>query len=344
MGKSLLYLMRYPLDSGFDLKTKFDGQISSFRNIGIDVFFIGFDREKLYLIGKDTIIELGNTHFSVPSYIHTLFYRDLHKAAIKALQYIRFDYLYWRLAPAWYSSYKVTKKYFSNNTCIIAEIPTFPPSRDKQLSKLRALYVKYSVIWERKMIPLYTTYAVIGENANGEYNDRPAINIENGIFLDGIKKRTPKYEHDEIHILAMASMRYYHGYDRLIKSLGRYRGQKKVTIHMVGALNGECIEEWKKLAHDLNLDKQVIFHGGMYGEELDKMVDKCDLGCAALGIYRKNFSYISELKTREYTARCLPFILSAEDVIINPQAAYTKRLISDVPKIYEKWDLDTVVN
>ena len=35
---------------------------------------------------------------------------------------------------------------------------------------------------------------------------------------------------------------------------------------------------------------------------------------------------------------------SAEDVIINPQAAYTKRLISDVPKIYEKWDLDTVVN
>ena len=35
---------------------------------------------------------------------------------------------------------------------------------------------------------------------------------------------------------------------------------------------------------------------------------------------------------------------SAEDVIINPQAEYTKRLISDVPKIYEKWDLDTVAN
>ncbi len=34
---------------------------------------------------------------------------------------------------------------------------------------------------------------------------------------------------------------------------------------------------------------------------------------------------------------------TAEDVIINPQAEYTKRLISDVPKIYEKWDLDTVV-
>jgi peptide/nickel transport system ATP-binding protein len=30
---------------------------------------------------------------------------------------------------------------------------------------------------------------------------------------------------------------------------------------------------------------------------------------------------------------------SADEVIIHPKEAYTKRLISDVPKIYEKWDL-----
>ncbi len=33
---------------------------------------------------------------------------------------------------------------------------------------------------------------------------------------------------------------------------------------------------------------------------------------------------------------------SADDVILHPQADYTKRLISDVPKIYEPWDLSTV--
>ena len=32
----------------------------------------------------------------------------------------------------------------------------------------------------------------------------------------------------------------------------------------------------------------------------------------------------------------------AEEVIVNPQAPYTKRLISDVPKIHEPWDLSTV--
>lgn len=33
---------------------------------------------------------------------------------------------------------------------------------------------------------------------------------------------------------------------------------------------------------------------------------------------------------------------SADDVILHPREPYTKRLISDVPKIYEEWDLSTV--
>ena len=33
---------------------------------------------------------------------------------------------------------------------------------------------------------------------------------------------------------------------------------------------------------------------------------------------------------------------TADEVILTPKAAYTRRLISDVPKIYEPWDLDTV--
>jgi len=33
---------------------------------------------------------------------------------------------------------------------------------------------------------------------------------------------------------------------------------------------------------------------------------------------------------------------SADEVILHPKAAYTQRLISDVPKIHEEWDLSTV--
>jgi len=33
---------------------------------------------------------------------------------------------------------------------------------------------------------------------------------------------------------------------------------------------------------------------------------------------------------------------TAEDVILNPRAEYTRRLINDVPKLHEEWDLSTV--
>jgi peptide/nickel transport system ATP-binding protein len=33
---------------------------------------------------------------------------------------------------------------------------------------------------------------------------------------------------------------------------------------------------------------------------------------------------------------------SADEVILHPKASYTQRLINDVPKIYEEWDLSTV--
>ena len=33
---------------------------------------------------------------------------------------------------------------------------------------------------------------------------------------------------------------------------------------------------------------------------------------------------------------------SADSVILTPREPYTRRLISDVPKIYEEWDLSTV--
>jgi len=33
---------------------------------------------------------------------------------------------------------------------------------------------------------------------------------------------------------------------------------------------------------------------------------------------------------------------SADAVILTPREPYTQRLINDVPKIYEEWDLSTV--
>ena len=313
--KKLLYITRYSLYEEFNLKKKFDGQLSAFRNLGYDVYFIGFDRKHLYLVHNDEKTVYGKTHFGVPSYLHTQFYNDLHKSAIKAIKEKGIDVVYWRSAPIFSSSCKVAEAAKEAGARLIVEIPTFPSSKENNLTGIRKAFSVYSDHYSDRFNALVDAYVVIGEDAHGEYNGKPAINIENGIDINNIKLRNPQYEKKTVHILAVSAMRYWHGYDRLIRSIAAYNGNYDVYLHLVGGLDGECAKEWKQLAVDSGVSDKVIFHGYLYGDELDQIADTCDLGCASLR--RKDYSHISELKTREYTARGLPFILSLKDDVFD---------------------------
>ncbi len=309
--KKLLYITRYSLNREFNLKKKFDGQMNAFKNLGFDVYFIGFDEKHLYLINGDNKKIVGKTHFNFPSYLHTMFYGDLHKAAIKAIESEKFDYVYWRAAPLWKSSCNVAKTVKSTGAKLIYEIPTFPQT-EAQMSGFRSLFTHYSKRFDSKFHSFVDDYVLIGEDAGGEYKGKPAINIENGIDVSSVPVRTPKND-ETIHILALASMCYWHGYDRLIKSLSQYKGEHKVFIHMVGGNDGGCLNEWKELSSQLGLNDSVIFHGQMTGKALEEMFDLCDIGVNSLAMYRKGFAVTMELKAREYIARGLPFVCAVED-------------------------------
>jgi len=305
--------MRYRLDKNFNLKAKFNGQIRAFENLGYDVSFIGFDSEKFYVINGETREVIGNTHFRFPSYIHTLFYYDLHKVILKLLKREKWDYVYWRSAPCWLSSCKIASNVGVSDAKLIYEHPTFPRKKEKQKSIFREIFLFYSDFLEVFVESKVDLFVMIGEDAEGSYKDKPAINITNGIDMTSMEPRKRMLDQEVIHILALASMSYWHGYDRLIRSLAEYRGEQPVIIHMVGGNDGGSLEEWKKLAESLNLGDMVVFHGAKSGEALEEMFNLCDIGVNSLGMYRKGFQMTSELKTREYAARGLPFICSVED-------------------------------
>lgn len=311
--KRLLYITRYRVDKPFNLQKKFDGQMAAFRNLGFDVFFIGFDSKHLYLINNDVRKEIGKAHMSIPHYEHTMFYYNLNNAAIKALNEYNFDVVYWRSAPVWKSNCKAAKAIKDSGAEFILEIPTFPPNQEKQLSAVRNLFEKYSKKYCVKFQSYIDRYVVIGEDAHGKYLGKPAINIENGIDLSNIKIRVPKHKDNTIHILALASMNYWHGYDRLINSLAQYNGNTEVVIHLVGDNEGGALTEWQELVKNKNLSEKVIFHGRMDGVKLEEMFNLCDIGVNSLGMYRKGFDMTMELKTREYTARGLPFVCAVND-------------------------------
>lgn len=318
--KKLLYIVRYQLDKDFNLKAKFDGQISAFENLGFDVYYFAFDAKHFYLISRDNKRVIGKTHFNIPSYFHTLYYHDLYSLALKTLKTISFDYVYWRNAPSWYSSYRLAKHISMMDSKLIYEYPTYPLEKERQMSRLRSLYMLYSSTLQDKIDRLVDEFVLIGEDANGIYKGKPAINILNGINIDVIKPRKRQIDSDTIHLLALASMSYWHGYDRLIRSLSEYKGQQKIMIHMVGGNDGGSLSEWQALVKELKLEDKVIFHGPKNGAELDEIFDLCDVGINSLGMYRKGFTVTSELKAREYAARGLPFVCSVEDqALINAE-------------------------
>lgn len=311
--KSILYIVRYPAYEEFNLKGKFDGQLDAFRKLNMSVFYLTFDQKFFYLVHNDKEKTVGRTTFSFPMYFHTKVYYDMYKTILKVLDEFHFDYVYWRDAPIWYSSYKLGKKLHNSGTKIIYEIPTYCKGGENALSFSRKIFSIYSNLWKDRLMQYPNLFIFTGDADFDKYYGKPAVNIDNGVDVDMIPLRQPANDKNGIHILALASMSYWHGYDRLIKSLSQYSGDHQVIIHMVGGNDGGMLPEWRKLTSDLRLEDKIIFHGKLYGDDLTKIFDLCDVGINSLGLYRKNMDATSELKIREYAARGLPFVCSVED-------------------------------
>lgn len=313
--KKILYIVRYPIYEDFNLRGKFDGQLAAFRKLGMDVYHLVFDKKYFYLVHNEEKQIIGKATTGIPMYFHTKVYYDMHRAVMKAAEKIHFDYVYWRGAPTWGSSYQAARNIHNQGARILYEIPTYVKSGEKPMNILRRAFGVYSDFWDSKMTKYIDLMVLIftSDTVMDTMYGKPVVVINNGVDVESIPLRQPEAHEDEVHIMALASMSYWHGYDRLIKSLSQYTGDKKVMLHMVGGNDGGMLPEWEKLAVDLHVEDRVIFHGKMYGEQLAEIFDLCDVGANALAQYRKNLGATSELKVKEYTARGLPFLCSIKD-------------------------------
>ena len=315
--KTVLYVVRYPLLEDDHLKTKFKGQLNAFRQLGYHTLFLGYDKESFFLVDGKKKTKVGKPRFWLPNYIHTFLYPDLYKAAIKVIESGEVDIVYYRNAPVFHKTISMAKCIKKNNCKFVYEIPTYNPnSKEKSLSWIRSVYNTYSTAFAKKLETMPDLYVFMGDGNLETFHGVPAIRIENGVDTDTASLRNPVNDPGTIHVLALSSMSYWHGYDRLIRSLAEYKGSSNVLIHMVGNDGGGCMKEWKDLTYRHQLTEKVLFHGPMYREELDQMFDLCDIGVSSMGMYRKGFEDTSELKIREYISRGLPIVSSVYDAAL----------------------------
>ena len=319
--------MRYPLEDAYNLKQKFDGQIKSAVNLGYNVYYLAYDHKNVYLINQNNQTKekiCGTTFGLLGAYRSTFGFYDLFRALNNVLKTIKIDCIYMRSKIVGGTAIKTLKKFKANGGKFIVEIPSYN-SKEAVLSGFRKIVQKVLSRAQKKLPSLVDLYTIIGADDVTVYEGKPALCISNGVCVENFPVHCCENK-EEIHILALASMRSWQGYDRLIKGLAEYNGDIPVYIEMVGNDGDGSLKEWEELSANLCVDKYVKFHGALYGEDLTAIANSCNIAAATLGLHRKSNGNASVLKVREYCARGIPFIYSYDDSCLKGNEEFALRV------------------
>ena len=202
----------------------------------------------------------------------------------------------------------------------ITEIPTYPYDSEFKGYPLKYKIPLYIDKLFRKALAKKMEAIVTFSNEETIFGKR-TICISNGIDLDSIPIHNPKKQND-IHLIAVAEIHYWHGFDRLVAGMGEYYklnpNARKVFFHVVGweddrgtTSNGYLTVE--QTAKKYNIGQYVVNHGKLFGDKLDEVFNQCVFAIGSLGRHRSGITNIKTLKNREYAARGIPFIYSETD-------------------------------
>ena len=75
----------------------------------------------------------------------------------------------------------------------------------------------------------------------------------------------------------------------------------------------------------------IIFHGQLFGEELDKVFNVSCFAIGSLARHRSGITVIKTLKNREYATRGIPFIYSEQDSDFDHQSYVLKAPADESP-------------
>jgi glycosyltransferase involved in cell wall biosynthesis len=338
-----LFLISEKLTDFGGISKKIFAQVNALKHLGMNVAFSYLvANDKNEFTGRCVDGEIIDT-YSGSAIISQLQWRCMYKNLYNYIQTsgIRFVYIrYIHFANPFFISF--LRKLKKSDVKILLEIPTYPYDQEYMDLKFTSRMVLFIEKFFRRKFRNYVT-RVITLTDHATIFGIPTIQISNGIdpgSINIIQKRKPD---DEIHLIGVASIAYWHGYDRVIEGLHRYYSnvesvKKKVFFHIAGdSSNAESVRI-KELVKKYNLNNYVIFYGRKAGEELDMLFNRADIAVGSLGCHRISMKKVNPLKNREYCARGLPFFYSEID-----EDFEDKDFILKVPSNDDPVDIDAIV-
>ncbi len=224
----------------------------------------------------------------------------------------------------------------------VTEIPTYPYDEEFAMFDLKQrLELKIDQLF-RNQLSKEMAAIVTFSDADQIFGQR-TIRISNGVDFDSIPIHQYQAPNDgSVHMLGVAEVHIWHAFDRLIAGIGEYYSNnpsgRKVYFHIVGGVHPN--ERYKKNAFHpglqaiidkYNIQDYIIFHGQLFGQQLDDVFNHCCFAIGSLGRHRSGITVIKTLKNREYATRGIPFIYSEEDSDFDHQPYVLKAVPDDSP-------------
>lgn len=302
--KKIIYLSTVEDGPFQGVRKKIKMQCTAFEEIGHEVIAINS--------GKRTFV--GQIEKLLPHALG-INYRIIKKE-IEELPKDTVQYCYIRYSPASRGLLDVMKTVKSNqkNIKMILEIPTYPYEDELSGAKAFPSKIKERIYRNkmRKYVDLVVTPSHIDQST---IFGIPALEITNGIDVGSMRIRTPvEKKENSINLIGVALITPKQGYDRVIKGISEYVKTKNpsepdVFFYIIGTGNEKS--ELEKMSTELHLSRNIVFTGEKENGELEYFYSIADLGVGSLGLYKTNeLSKVSSLKTREYCAKGLPFIIT----------------------------------
>lgn len=318
----ILFLTYHGFDPGSGITKKMYAQIKGLRQNGHEVHICSYavepNGDKCRYIDNIIIQNFGHSKWASIKHRYD-FTSVIHYCKENNLEMV-YARSYMNASPGVITFFKKLKK---NGILNVIEIPTFP--YDQELSmlpfehKMRLLIDK---IFRRRLAK--QTNAIVTFSDEKNIFGQSTINISNGIDFDTLPLHKTVDYSKELHIIAVAEVHPWHGYDRLIEGLGiyyqKYRESKfPVYFHIVGDVwdsemyGTKYAPGFATIIKKYSIEKYVLFHGKLFGEELNQIFDICSFAIGSLARHRSGITSIKTLKNREYACRGIPFIYSEQD-------------------------------
>ena len=283
--------------------------ISIFRNEG-RLYHFNEDEEFF----KDVVLQ--ESLWSKISRWFKLFFSSISEETVQIILDYEPDVIYIRNISPLLPSYISFIKRIKGKAKVFWELPTYPYFKEyfqpfKIASLIHMLFDFRSIERLRKVVDEFVVVnEIIGKEA-----ERLGVHrvIPNGFDVSSVPVRKPPELNSEIHILGLANLASWHGYDRIIDGISKYKGSKRIVFHLAPGSGKFELEKLKSLAMQLGVSESVIPYPPLYGKELTGLFDKCHIAAGSLGMHRIQLYKGSILKLREYCSRGIPFFIAYKD-------------------------------